>query len=129
MAFVQDDIILIRDTNESEDWWFGTLEKTGKTGYFPRNYVQPKPERKEQIKFDFLSVILINFSYNLAVPELNIKAKALYDFDGPEGQDYLSFKMGDNITILVKESDDWWKAKSEDGSRVGLVPANYLEEL
>jgi hypothetical protein len=36
-------------------------------------------------------------------------------------------KMGDNITIIVKENNDWWKARSEDG-REGLVPVNYVEE-
>ncbi|CAO3610748.1 unnamed protein product [Mucor hiemalis] len=107
LIFSQDDIILVRDNKDSEDWWFGTLEKSGKTGYFPRNYVQEKPE---------------------AVPELNIQAKALYDFDGPEGQGCLSVKMGDTVTVLVKENDDWWMAKSEQG-QTGLVPANYLEQI
>lgn len=122
--FSQDDVILIRDDNEAEDWWFGTLEKNKKTGYFPRNYVQLKPEGKitnKQKREALLLTILIS-----AVPELNIKAKALYDFEGAEGQGCLYFKMGDYITILVKENDDWWKARSDDG-RVGLVPANYLE--
>lgn len=50
LTFSQDDIILVRDCNEAEDWWFGTLEKTQKTGYFPRNYVQLKPERKGGLK-------------------------------------------------------------------------------
>jgi hypothetical protein len=44
LSFSKDDVILVRDDKESEDWWFGTLEKTKQTGYFPRNYVQPKPE-------------------------------------------------------------------------------------
>ncbi|CEP09966.1 hypothetical protein [Parasitella parasitica] len=61
------------------------------------------------------------------VPELNIKARALYDFEGPAGQGCLNLKMGESITILVKENEDWWKARSEDGSQEGLVPANYLE--
>ncbi|CAO0800933.1 unnamed protein product [Mucor circinelloides] len=108
LTFTQDQVILVRDANESEDWWFGTLQDSKKTGYFPRNYVQLKPE---------------------AVPELNIKAKALYDFEGPAGQGCLDLKMGESITILVKENDDWWKARSEDGSREGLVPANYLEQI
>lgn len=108
LTFNQDEVVLVRDANESEDWWFGTLESSNKTGYFPRNYVQLKPE---------------------AVPELNIKAKALYDFEGPAGQGCLDLKMGESITILLKENDDWWKARSEDGSREGLVPANYLEQI
>lgn len=49
LIFSQDDVIIVRDNNESEDWWFGTLEKTKKTGYFPRNYVQLKPEGKKVI--------------------------------------------------------------------------------
>lgn len=73
--------------------------------------------------------VLIFFCLFVADPELNIKAKALYDFEGPEGQGCLSFKMGDTVTVLVKENSDWWKAQSEDGTQVGLVPANYLELL
>lgn len=59
---------------------------------------------------------------------MNIKAKALYDFEGPDGQGCLNLTMGDMITILVKENDDWWKAQSQDG-QIGLVPVNYVEEL
>jgi hypothetical protein len=44
LIFSQDEVILVRDNNDTEDWWFGTSEKTKKTGYFPRNYVQVKPE-------------------------------------------------------------------------------------
>lgn len=60
---------------------------------------------------------------------MNIKAKALYDFDGPEGQGCLDLKSGDTITIVIKENNDWWRARSEDGAREGLVPANYVEEI
>jgi hypothetical protein len=46
LAFSQDEVILVRDNNDNEDWWFGTSEVSKKTGYFPRNYVQVKPEGK-----------------------------------------------------------------------------------
>ncbi|KAI9485258.1 MAG: hypothetical protein EXX96DRAFT_544540 [Benjaminiella poitrasii] len=44
LVFSQDDVILVQNTNESEDWWYGTLKENGKTGYFPKNYVQSKSE-------------------------------------------------------------------------------------
>lgn len=46
LTFSQDEVILVRDNNDNEDWWFGTSEVSKKTGYFPRNYVQVKPEGK-----------------------------------------------------------------------------------
>lgn len=129
LTFAQDQVILVRDANENEDWWFGTLEASKKTGYFPRNYVQLKPEGMKCTHKEKRLISYTNSTFLIAVPELNIKAKALYDFEGPAGQGCLDLKMGESITILVKENDDWWRARSEDGSREGLVPANYLEQI
>jgi hypothetical protein len=58
---------------------------------------------------------------------LNLKARTLYDFDAPEGQDCISFTMGSTVTIIKKDNNDWWTAQAEDGSKTGLVPANYVE--
>jgi hypothetical protein len=43
LTFSQDDVVLVGDEND-EDWWFGTLEKSKQSGYFPRAYVESKPD-------------------------------------------------------------------------------------
>ncbi len=52
--------------------------------------------------------------------------KALYDYKS-QRNDELSFSEGDLIYILDMTSDpNWFKAKTNN--RIGLVPANYIEE-
>ena len=55
-------------------------------------------------------------------------AKARYS-NIAESKDELSFRQGDIISVLQKETgmDDWWLCQA--AGRVGLVPANYLLEV
>ncbi|KAK9894717.1 hypothetical protein P389DRAFT_212451 [Cystobasidium minutum MCA 4210] len=50
---------------------------------------------------------------------------ASFDYNSGEPGD-LSFREGDRITILVKESADWWKGALN--GREGLFPASYVAE-
>jgi hypothetical protein len=50
---------------------------------------------------------------------------ALYDFDADDA-DELSVKEGEQLTVLEKEADDWWKCRNTRGAE-GVVPASYLE--
>ena len=50
--------------------------------------------------------------------------KALYDFTG-SGEGVLSFKKGDQFTLVSKTSVDWWTMRSPSGEK-GLVPMNYV---
>ncbi|GAN10569.1 cell wall organization and biogenesis-related protein [Mucor ambiguus] len=59
--------------------------------------------------------------------------KALYDYES-RTEDELSVKENDILYIIEKEDDDWWRAElkqqnGEDQGPVGLVPADYLEEV
>jgi actin cytoskeleton-regulatory complex protein SLA1 len=58
---------------------------------------------------------------------------ALYDYQ-PQGENELEIQEGELLYLLQKGDDDWWKAKKkaandEDEEPVGLVPANYVEEV
>jgi actin cytoskeleton-regulatory complex protein SLA1 len=58
---------------------------------------------------------------------------ALYDYR-PEGENELDVQEGELLYVLEKGEDDWWKAKKkaaddDDEEPVGLVPANYLDEV
>lgn len=52
--------------------------------------------------------------------------KALYDFSG--SSDELSFRAGDEITVIHEVLDDWWLGMHKDG-RKGLFPATYTEPV
>ncbi|CAO3698910.1 unnamed protein product [Rhizopus microsporus] len=60
-------------------------------------------------------------------------SKALYDYDA-RTEDELSIRENDILYVIEKEDDDWWKAElkqtsGEEAGPVGLVPAQYLEEV
>jgi len=61
----------------------------------------------------------------LPIYELSRKPRviALYDYTGQN--DELSFKEGNLITILDKDSGGWWKGELD--GKIGWLPANYVE--
>ncbi|WFD31088.1 cytoskeletal protein binding protein [Malassezia sp. CBS 17886] len=51
----------------------------------------------------------------------------LYDF-AAQGDDELSVSEHDQLTLMERENDEWWKLQSASGA-VGVVPAAYVEVL
>ena len=49
-------------------------------------------------------------------------------FGGGEDGD-LSVHEGEQIEILETISNDWFRARSLDGLRTGIVPATYIQQL
>ncbi|PWN42572.1 hypothetical protein IE81DRAFT_301880 [Ceraceosorus guamensis] len=58
-------------------------------------------------------------------------SKALYDY-AATAEDELNLKEDDLLYIIDASDTEWWKAKlktgPEDEEKIGLVPANYVEE-
>ncbi|OJA13298.1 hypothetical protein AZE42_07679 [Rhizopogon vesiculosus] len=52
--------------------------------------------------------------------------QALHDFTG--SSDELTFKVGDEITVIHEVLDDWWLGALSDG-RKGLFPVTYTETI
>ena len=52
-------------------------------------------------------------------------AVVLYDFTA-DGDDELSVAEGEDLIVLERDSDDWWKVRNSKG-REGVVPASYVE--
>ncbi|KZT11160.1 uncharacterized protein LAESUDRAFT_754850 [Laetiporus sulphureus 93-53] len=99
LSFAENLILTAHPSKSGGDWWYGTLVRDGKAGFFPKTYV----ERVQQAK-----------------------GKALYSYEG-NSSDELPFSEGDELTIVDHSETDWWKA--EQGGVVFIVPAGYLELL
>jgi len=54
------------------------------------------------------------------------QVRALYDFVA-ENDDELNFNRGDVVDLIRKANEDWWEG--ELNGRVGVFPANYVEEI
>jgi len=52
---------------------------------------------------------------------------ALYDFTA-DGDDELSIAEGEQLTILERNGDEWWKCRNSKGVE-GVVPGSYIEVL
>ncbi|KAG2232218.1 hypothetical protein INT48_003908 [Thamnidium elegans] len=60
-------------------------------------------------------------------------SKALYDYEA-RTEDELSIRQDDVLYVIDKEDQDWWKAElkqvtGEEQGPIGLVPADYLQEV
>ncbi|KAF9409865.1 hypothetical protein BGZ94_001833, partial [Podila epigama] len=53
-------------------------------------------------------------------------AIALYDYNAGEPNE-ISFSEGDIIVDIDFVTEDWWNGHSQDGTRSGLFPSNYVE--
>ncbi|XP_013379742.1 jouberin [Lingula anatina] len=55
------------------------------------------------------------------------QVKALYDYQA-QRSDELSLVRGDIVTVLYKDSENWWMGELLDGQQ-GFFPSNYVAEI
>ena len=52
---------------------------------------------------------------------------AIYDYDA-QGEEEISLRDGDIVTVLKKEDDVWWLGELRNGKQ-GMFPKDYVEVL
>ncbi|KAK2460698.1 hypothetical protein APHAL10511_007168 [Amanita phalloides] len=97
LSFEENVTLVANPSKSGGDWWHGRLIGTGKSGLFPKTFVQ------------------------VIEPVI---AKALYNYS-PGNPDELQFLEGDTISIIDRSDEAWWKAE-RDGVAYN-VPATYVE--
>jgi len=97
LSFAENVILLANPSKTGGDWWFGSLVRGGKSGLFPKTYV------------------------DIVEP---VKAKALYEY-APANPDELPLREGETVSVVDTTDAEWWKAEKE--GQVLVVPAAYLE--
>jgi len=82
LTFGENLILLANPSKIGGDWWYGIVVRDGKSGFFPKTYVEA------------LEIT---------------KATAIYSYTSGNA-DELPFAKGDELSIIDKSDVDWWKA-------------------
>ncbi|KAJ2777691.1 actin binding protein [Coemansia interrupta] len=82
-------------------------------------------ERKRQLQQQE-SALAAAHSAPAATSSRGQRARAVYDYDA-EAEDELPFKEGDIIYNVDQLDPGWWAGETEDGSRQGVFPSNFVE--
>jgi len=90
-------VITAHPSKVDEDWLYGTIECSGRSGTFPKAYV-------EEIQVTW--------------------GKALYDYS-PTSADEAPLVENSRVAVVDSSDLDWFKI--EDGGKIGMVPAAYIE--
>lgn len=93
-----------------EEWVFGEL--AGHIGMLPVSFVNSNPDSLPPHKKD-------------DKPSQKQCLIALFDFEGDEEAEELSFKSGDVIVPINLVSTEWMKGSI--GARTGIFPLNFVE--
>jgi len=126
LSIRQDERLTLLDG--SKNWW-KVVNEIGNTGYVPKNFVfleQAEPLDSSSFGARRRSEMVdSNTQMGLTSP----KCVALYPYE-PNMKDELRISKGDELYVLDKSSDGWWKGQlCEDSSKCGWFPSNYVEEL
>ncbi|XP_071838131.1 cytoplasmic protein NCK2-like isoform X2 [Apostichopus japonicus] len=115
-----DKVIVIEKCTDG--WWKG--EVSGKSGWFPSNYVSEDLDRSSASSKgeDVSSSVSSGEDFLHGV-------MTLYPFQGRNSEE-LNFDQGERLDIIELPDNDpeWWRARNKEG-RVGLVPRNYVQVI
>ena len=115
-----------------EGSWWKVKNDRGEQGLVPSNYVRPVQQTptvsgssRTDLKQDGPAMYQQPDLIERNGPSLNINAVAKFNYEGKQ-EDELSLRKGDNVIVMEKEADGWWRGRC--GARIGWFPFNYVEE-
>lgn len=120
--------------SNSGQWWTVRNER-GQEGLVPFNYLEEAPAQAAMPVATSNSRSKINQDEGLyqqtnlvmqPSPGKVMKAVARYRYQSRRA-DELGLEKGEEIIVLEKEGDGWWRGKC--GNKEGWFPANYVEEV
>jgi len=120
ISFAPGDIVVVTSIDDS-GWWHGELK--GKSGMFPRNYVEIHEGSEDEFKKNAHAA-----TAPAATPAATStrRCKVLYEFEA-SSTDELTIRVDEIITI-DSEAEGWFIGKNEKGQS-GMFPANYVQIL
>lgn len=128
--------------SKSDDgWWMGRAN--GVDGWFPANFVKEEASNQasngpSQLNNDLagLGDIFANSNNNSkpSMSSTNSKpsdvlhiVKAIFKFEGQDGEISLTPDMRLEIIEKPDNSSGWWRARNPQTGQVGLIPENHVE--
>jgi hypothetical protein len=118
--------------NKDEAPWWLCRNASGKEGLVPDNYVREIITTTSTTNDTSASSSAAAPAKAAApvVPEADIHVEATFDFTPVAGMEaeQLEFKQGDVLTVVAKDSDEWWTARNHQGKQ-GSIPHNYVRVL
>eukprot|EP00005_Dracoamoeba_jomungandri_P003901 CAMPEP_0174259198 /NCGR_PEP_ID=MMETSP0439-20130205/8061_1 /TAXON_ID=0 /ORGANISM="Stereomyxa ramosa, Strain Chinc5" /LENGTH=148 /DNA_ID=CAMNT_0015342993 /DNA_START=31 /DNA_END=477 /DNA_ORIENTATION=- len=121
LSFREGDVLSIEEKDTS-GWWKASIG--AKNGWIPANYVQETVAASATQQPPLTNSTPPPVGATTPTTPIS-SAKALYDYDGLT-DDELSFRKGDELSILSKHATGWWEASL--GVLRGWIPANYVQE-
>jgi hypothetical protein len=116
---------LVLEAHKAKDpssaWWYGTVVKDKKSGWFPSSYVAEIQRRCTEPRELLLGRLEADYA---VLTNAAAQATAKYAYTGNSDEE-LPFAEGDVLTIVDQSDADWYKA--EKAGVVFIVPAAYVE--
>lgn len=115
--------------NNDSQWWTVRNER-GQEGLVPYNYLEEVPVQAQSTsRTKIVQDDNLYQQTNLVMQPQSgklVKAVARYRYTSRRA-DELGLEKGEEIIVLEKEGDGWWRGKC--GNKEGWFPANYVEEI
>ncbi|CAB3410319.1 unnamed protein product [Caenorhabditis bovis] len=141
--------------DDSKNWW-KVVNDSNNVGFVPSNYVRRESivdkakgtikgfakgrtrstdiDQEERTNFGDRLAFSSNNNCSLTpssnkIPIMSARTKAVAKFAyQPQLEDELVLQKGEQVTVLEKSTDGWWKGEASNGT-TGWFPSNYVEEI